>query len=216
MKSIDKFPLKRFKISCNLIVTLCRPNNIDKWVDPSKSEDVKANIYKGAFIECIEYLYGFLPEVFREYCSANSLPVKFIGKGAKTLDFVEAVYVNGAITKDQRTFITTLVKVRGKLIHDTLINQEVYYDYLNEIIKRLNKFDLENLVKTCMSLISNVNRTSLEWDAERKDLIAVRRDNSPNKHVKRKKKTFQSKTDRMFSCLDSSSKIAESKRFKIY
>lgn len=161
-----EFPLERFKYSCNLLISLSKPNMFNEWCNSQDSPSVKNYMYRGAFVDCVEFLYGFIPEVFREYCKRFSVPVYTKdGEYARTLDFIESVHYRKLISTNCRNFIRDLVKIRGRLIHNTLIKRELYFDMLSELVSKLEKYDLKELVSCIFDMckrISNCNNNSNE------------------------------------------------------
>lgn len=166
-----EFPLERFRYSCKLLISLSKPNLLNEWCNSEESPSAKNYMYRGAFIDCVEFLYGFIPEVFREFCKRFSVPVYTKdGEYARTLDFVESVHYKKLISTECRNFIRDLVKIRGKLIHNTLINRDLYFDMLNELVSRLENFNLQELVdciydmcKRTPSDCSNNELILLKW-----------------------------------------------------
>lgn len=171
MSSIWEFPLERFNYSCNLLLTLSKPSMFSQWCNEEEKPDVKSYMYRGAFVDCIEYLYGFIPEVFREFCKRYSVPVySKDGMYARTLDFVESVYCKKLISPSCRNFIRDLVKIRGKLIHNTLISREIYFDMLNQLIERLSSFNLKELVDCVLNMCRRISKPS----TEQKELVLLK------------------------------------------
>lgn len=165
-----EFPLERFRYSCNLLVSLSKPNLLNEWCNSEDSPSAKNYMYRGAFIDCVEFLYGFIPEVFREYCRTFSIPVYTRdGSYARTLDFIESLHYRKLITTECRNFIRDLVKIRGKLIHNTLISRELYFDMLNELVSRLKDFNLQVLVDCVFNMCTRVSLPS----GEQKELILL-------------------------------------------
>lgn len=166
-----EFPLERFKYSCNLLISLSKPSMFKQWCNSEDNPSVKNYMYRGAFVDCVEFLYGFIPEVFREYCKRFSIPVYTKdGEYARTLDFIESVHYRKLISTECRNFIRDLVKIRGKLIHNTLIKRELYFDMLSELVNKLEKFDLKKLVDCIFDMCNMVSSS----DSKDNELILLK------------------------------------------
>lgn len=158
MTGIDSFPIDRFKNSTNLLVTLCSKNAKKIWINPENSSNIKALIYKGSFMDCIEYLYGFIPDIFKEYCKQFGIPVySYNPKRVGHLDLMNALYENNVLSMSNNNLLKKLFLTRGEIIHSTLWTKEQYYNKLSWIVLQLDSCDLQALCDFIMLLCSKVN-----------------------------------------------------------
>lgn len=158
MNGIDTFPIDRFKNSTNLLTTLCSKNTKDIWINPANSSNVKALIYKGSFMDCIEYLYGFIPDIFREYCKQFSIPVyTYNVKRVGHLDLMNALYEKDVLSMSHNNLLKKLFLTRGEIIHSTLWTKDQYYNKLSWIVLQLDRCDLDGLCKFIITLCNKIN-----------------------------------------------------------
>lgn len=158
MNGIDSFPIDRFKNSTNLLVTLCSKNAKKIWINPENSSNIKALIYKGSFMDCIEYLYGFIPDIFKEYCKQFGIPVySYNPKRVGHLDLMNALYKNNVLSMSNNNLLKKLFLTRGEIVHSTLWTKEQYYNKLSWIVLQLDSCDLQALCDFIMLLCSKVN-----------------------------------------------------------
>lgn len=158
MNGIGEFSKERFEVSCNLLISLCKEKMCKEWLDPSKSKVTKSYIYRGSFMDCIEYLYGFIPKVFEEYCKQFGLEV-YSRDGMKIghLDVMQSMYDSKILNLKNFSLLKKLFKARGELIHETLISKDLYYKKLSWIVKQLDDSDLLDLCKFILILCARIN-----------------------------------------------------------
>lgn len=160
MGVIGNFPIERFKDSTNLLVTLCGDKYKNIWLNESNYRDIRSLIYKGSFMDCVEYLYGFIPEVLREYCRQFGLiiytnNIKTIGN----LSIMQAVFEAGVLDVKEFSLLKKIFLARGELIHSTLWDSKVYYKKLSWICDQLLHSDLDSLCKYIIDMCNKINKS---------------------------------------------------------
>lgn len=180
IKIIDNFPVERFQISCNLLFTLCKPSKSDSWLDPSKLGSTKDYIYRGSFMDCVEYLYGFIPEVFKEYCKTYRIKVySNDGRRVGHLDLMDAMLTNHIIEYKFARLLKKIFKIRGELIHSTLIDKKGYYNKLISLVSEINNCDLQELIDTIVIMCNKINNSHT---ANRNLIVGKREYHSTSSH----------------------------------
>lgn len=166
MPKIDSFCIERFQLSLNTLTTFCAGGKSNKYykmiTDPGLSSNAKHSIYKGAFVESVEYLYGFIPEVFKEYCKQFGIEVySRDGKATSVgyLDLFKSMKSSNKISVEHYSFLSNVYKTRGEIIHHTLISKESYYKKLSWIALQVEKYDLMELYRFVFKLYKEVNNS---------------------------------------------------------
>lgn len=155
---IGEFPVQRFSISANLLKTLSEKKMTDFWLNPDNDSNVKACIYKGSFVECIEFIYGFIPEVFEEYCKQFGITVySKDGRRVGHLDVMESLYNARVLTLDMYALLKKIFLTRGQIIHSTFWTKDEYYSRLSWIVLQLKHSDLQELYSFIIKLCNKVN-----------------------------------------------------------
>lgn len=187
MGKIDSFSIERFQMSLKTLVTFCKGGSSNKYYDivfnPSNSKDVKHSIYKGAFVESVEYLYGFIPEVFREYCKQFSIEVHSKDGTPKTigyLDLFNSMYSEGKVDLECLTLLKNVYSNRGHIIHRTLITKDKYYQKLFWIASKIDEYDLDSLYKYVVGLCKEINTS---YDKGVRGRLVVKERVKPNKEL---------------------------------
>ena len=166
MPSIKEFSIERFEMSLKTLITFCEGGKSNKYYDivfnPSNSDNVKHCIYKGAFMESVEYLYGFIPELFKEYC--KQFGVEIISRGGRVetigyLDLIKSMKSVDKINLEQISFLSNVYKTRGEIIHQTLMDKDSYYKKLSWIAIQVEKYDLNELYKYVYKLYKEINNS---------------------------------------------------------
>lgn len=178
MSVIGEFPVDRFKNSANLLVTLLDKRYMSVWLNAEDSTSIKGLIYKCAFMDCVEYLYGFIPEVFREYCKYYDIVVYSGLKRAGHLDFMKALYDEEVLTIEYFTLLKKIFNTCGELIHSTLWSKEEYYRKLEWIVVQLTHSDLQGLCDFIMIMCSKINYKSIGNERKRLVVKSLKESNS--------------------------------------
>lgn len=160
MGGIREFSIERLEVSCNLLVSLCDSKMSKVWLDEGSSNNLKAFIYRGSFMDCVEYLYGFIPNVFEEYCKQFGLVV-YSRDGLRVghLDVMQSMYDSGILDLKNFSLLKNIFKARGELIHNTLIDKDVYYKKLSWIVAQLVNSDLPRLCRFILILSDKINES---------------------------------------------------------
>lgn len=160
MGGIREFSIERLEVSCNLLVSLCDSKMSKVWLNEESSNNLKAFIYRGSFMDCVEYLYGFIPNVFEEYCKQFGLVV-YSRDGLRVghLDVMQSMYDSGILDLKNFSLLKNIFKARGELIHNTLIDKDVYYKKLSWIVAQLVNSDLPRLCRFILILSDKINES---------------------------------------------------------
>lgn len=184
MDVIKEFPIERFKVSLEILKTFNEQevkNGLYKEMfNPSNSTVPKYFIYKGSFMDCIECFYGFIPEVFREYCRYFDISVASKnGKesGVGYLDLMTAMKKTNGIDPSIYNLLINVFKTRGELIHDTLVDKDSYYKKLRWLSIKIHDSDLELLKSYVLRLCRLVNRCDT---TRNKRLVLIPRTDNTN------------------------------------
>ena len=173
---IGEFPIERFKNSMNLLVTLCSKKYRDIWLNKDNSLNVKALIYKGSFMECVEYLYGFIPELLKQYCRFYDIVIYkgTLSSNIGCMDVLQSLYDSGKLSSEYYTFLRKIMLTRNELIHSTLWTKDEYYIKLKWIVEQLIHSDLEGFSGYILALCDKLN----EFDNNSMKSLIVKDKNS--------------------------------------
>ena len=153
---IDSFCIERFKLSCNLLYSLSRPDISKEWSNPSNFSVSKDFIHRGSFMDCIEYLYGFVPEVLKEDDNVKK-DLSSLDKKIGWKDVLNCAKDNDLIDLNEFSCLYNIFRSRGYLIHDTLVNKELYFEKLSYVLKQIEKIDLKRFYNSIIKIIRKIN-----------------------------------------------------------
>lgn len=173
MIGYNGYMLERLKQSYR-VLSWCL-NCTDRWIDSETEfpkDDLQAIVTRSAMYDSINFIYGYVAFISKEFCILNKYEVRTILNSPGTLDYIRTLSDYGYFSLEENHFMFNLIKSRNSYVHKVNVSREFYARQFNETLSILQEADLSLMIKKLIRLYKDCSKIMESIELEKtKDLV---------------------------------------------